>query len=209
MKCAVRVGVALMVVGVAGCASETAGTAVRESVSPDSPTTSAAAVSDEQQIHDLIEKEKAALVGFQFDQMAALTCPQYRADILNQPNTMFPPLSEVGTREALATNSPDVLVPAFKRQHPDASDATIRELVDALIRYDEPAYQAANLKLLRETASFTIDKVDNLKVTGDTATADITSSWTTDGVKQPGETRPNTFLKVDGVWLDCEPPAEQ
>lgn len=199
MKRAFIVGIAVM--AVAGCGSESAPAA------PSSPATSAeVAATDEQQIRDLIDAQEAAMAGFDFEKMAELTCAQYREVVRNQPDTMFPPLSEAGTPEELAAKPADVMTDALKQQYPAASDATIGELVDALIRYDEPAYKAANLEVLRQTTKVTIDKVENVTVTGDTATADITTTWASGDEPPSTDTQPITYLKEDGRWLDCQPP---
>ncbi|CRZ17209.1 Rv0361 family membrane protein [Mycolicibacterium neworleansense] len=196
--------VGLAVMTVAACGSESA-------PAPSSPaaTSAQAAASDEQQIRDLIDEQEAAMAGFDFDRMAELTCAQYRDAVLAQPDTMFPPISEAGTPEELAAKPADVLTEALKQQYPTASDATIGKLVDALIRYDEPAYKAANLEILRQTTTVTIDKVDNVKVTGDNATADLTVSWKSGDRPPATSTDSNTFLKEGGQWLDCEEPSAE
>ncbi|WP_441958812.1 Rv0361 family membrane protein [Mycolicibacterium houstonense] len=196
------VGIAAL--ALAGCGSESTEPA------PSSPAeTAVEAVSDEQQIRDLIDAEEAAMAGFDFDTMAGLTCARYRDVVVNQPDTMFPPISEAGTPEELAAKPVDMLTEALKQQYPTASDATIRELVDALVRYDEPAYKAANLEILRQTTTVTIDKVENIKVTGDTATADLTTTWRSGNEPPVTETQSNSFLKEDGKWLDCEEPVAE
>ncbi|MGV0810642.1 hypothetical protein ABQF34_01645 [Mycolicibacterium boenickei] len=202
MKRAFIVGIAVM--ALAGCGSESTPAA------PSSPAaTSAEAASDEQQIRDLIDAEEAAMAGFDFDKMAELTCTQYRDAVLSQPDTMFPPISEAGTPEELAAKPADAMTEALKQQYPTASDATLAELVAALIRYDEPAYKAANLEILRQTTSVTIDKVENITVTGDTATADLTTTWRSGDAAPATNTQSNRFLKEDGKWLDCEEPSAE
>jgi hypothetical protein len=196
------VGIAVM--AVAGCGSESTPAA------PSSPaTTSVVAASDEQQIRDLIDEQEAAMAGFDFDRMAGLTCKQHRAVVLSQPDTMFPPISEAGTPEELAAKPAHVLTDALKQQYPAASDATIGQLVDALIRYDEPAYKAANLEVLRQTTTVTIDKVENVEVNGDTATADLTTTWKSGDGPPATLTQSNSFLKEDGQWLDCQEPSSE
>ena len=48
---------------------------------------------------------------------------------------------------------------------------------------------------------------DNIKVTGDTATADITSTWQNKGAQSETKTEPNAYVKEDGKWLDCQQPS--
>lgn len=196
--------VGLAVLAVAGCGSES-----KPAPSEPAATSAQAEVSDEQQIRALIDEQEAAMAGFNFDRMAELTCAQYRDAVLAQPDTMFPPLSEAGTPEELAAKPAGAMAEALKQQYPAASDATIGQLVDALISYDEPAYKASNLEILRQTTTVTIDKVENIKVTGDNATADLTVTWRS-GDKPPAtSTDSNTFLQEDGQWLDCQGPSSE
>ncbi|WP_166907415.1 hypothetical protein [Mycobacterium sp. DL440] len=204
MKRPVLVGLSVLVVGLAGCSSENAPEATSTPA-----TSSVAAASDEQQIRELVAKQEAAIAGYNFAKMAELTCAQYRDAVLSQPDTMFPPLSQAGTPEELAAKPADVLTEALKRKYPAASDAVIGQLVDALIRYDEPAYKAANLELLRQSSKLTIDKVENITVTGDSATADITTTWALTGQPPATDTKPNAFRKEGGRWLDCQDPSSE
>ena len=198
--------VGLAVLTVAGCGSESEPAATSSSAAAAS---SVAPVSAEQQIRDLVAQEETALAGFDFNRMAGLTCLQYREAVRNQASTLFPPLSAAGAPGELAGAPVELLRSGYTRQHPTASDATINQLVDALIQYDEPAYQAANLEILRQTSKVTIDKVENIKVTGDKATADLTTTWVLGENPPATDTQPNAFVKEDGHWLDCQAPSVQ
>ncbi|WP_280480657.1 hypothetical protein [Nocardia cyriacigeorgica] len=203
MKRTLAVGLAFVAVAAAGCGSEESTTAA----SPSASASASAEGGDAQQIRDLIAAQGPAMATFDFDRMAEFTCTKYREDVRNLPNTMFPPLSSAGTPEEFAAKPADQMAAALKGEYPGASDETINTLVDALIRYDEPAYKAANLAILRETTTVTVDKVDNIKVTGDTATADITSTWQNKGAQSETKTEPNAYVKEDGKWLDCQQPS--
>lgn len=198
--------VGIAVLAVAGCGSESE--SAPEATSS-SAVASVAPVSAEQQIRDLVAQEGKALSGFDFNRLAELTCVQYREAVRNQVDTLFPPISAAGAPGELAGAPVDLLTSGFKRQHPTASDATINQLVDALIRYDEPAYKAANLEILRQTSKASIDKVENIKVTGDKATADLTTTWVFGENPPATATQPNAFVKENGRWLDCQPPTPQ
>lgn len=197
--------VGIAVLAVAGCGSESEPAATSSSAA----TSSVAPVSAEQQIRDLVAQEAKALGAFDFNRLAELTCVQYRDAVRNQAATLFPPISAAGAPGELAGAPVDLLRSGFKRQHPTASDATINQLVDALIRYDEPAYQAANLEILRQTSKAKVDKVENIKVTGDKATADLTTTWVFGENPPATATQPNAFLKENGQWLDCQNPSAQ
>jgi hypothetical protein len=164
------------------------------------------AESDEQQIRDLVDEQEAAVEDLDFDKMADLTCEKYREDVRNQKDELIPPISDYGTKQELAETSRAELVDEFKTQFPDASDATIERFADALVSYDEEAYNESFLDLVRESSSITVDKVENIKIDGDTATADITSTSTSGDEAPETKTEPNKYVKEDGKWLDCEKP---
>ncbi|TLF74875.1 hypothetical protein [Nocardia cyriacigeorgica] len=203
MKRIFAIGLAFVAVAAVGCGSEGSTTTATSSASASAATEGG----DAQQIRDLIATQGPAMATFDFDRMAELTCTKYREDVRNLPDTMFPPLSSAGTAEEFAAKPADQLAAALKAEYPTASDESINNLVDAFIRYDEPAYKAANLVIMRETTTVTVDKVDNIKVTGDTATADLTSTWQTKGAQSETKTESNAYVKEDGKWLDCQQPS--
>ncbi|WP_280234652.1 hypothetical protein [Nocardia cyriacigeorgica] len=203
MKRTLAIGLAFVAVAAVGCGSEESTTATSSSASAPAATEGG----DAQQIRDLIAAQGPAMATFDFDRMAELTCTQYREEVKNMPNTMFPPLSSAGTAEEFAAKPADQLAAALKAEYPAASDESINNLVDAFIRYDEPAYKAANLAIMRETTTVSVDKVDNIKVTGEKATADITSTWKNEGAQSETKTDTNSYLKEDGKWLDCQKPS--
>ena len=204
MKRTIVVGLLVSMLGVAGCGGESAPEA-----SSGPTATSAPELGDEQQIRALIDEQEAAMVGFDFERMAELTCTQYRETVRAQPDTMFPPLSAAGTAEELAAKPVDMLTEALTQQYPTASEPNIARLVDALVRYDEPAYKAANLDILRETTTVTIDKVENVTVSGDTATADVTTTWKSGSAEPATSTDANTYRKEEGQWKDCQDPGSK
>ncbi|MBF6161396.1 hypothetical protein [Nocardia cyriacigeorgica] len=203
MKRTFAIGLAFVAVAAVGCGSEESTTAATSSVSAAADTEGG----DAQQIRDLIAQQEPAMATFDFDRIAELTCTKYRDQVKNLPDTMFPPLSSAGTAEEFAAKPADQLAAALKAEYPAASDESINNLVDAFIRYDEPAYKAANLAIMRETTTVTVDKVDNIKVTGDTATADLTTTWKNEGAESETKTEPNAYVKEDGKWLDCQQPS--
>jgi len=135
-------------------------------------TTSAAAASDEQQIRDLIEEEEAALADLDFDKIIALSCTKYQDLARKQRDTLVPPRTDFPPPEQLAGKTAGVEA-VVKKQFPSASDASIHRLADALVRGDDAAYQESYVDLVRESDVITVDKVENITITGDTATADI------------------------------------
>ena len=60
--------------------------------------------------------------------------------------------------------------------------------------------------MLKQVVKVSVDKVENIKIDGDKATADITSTQTLGDEKPETKTKENEFVKENGKWLDCEPP---
>ena len=99
------------------------------------------------------------------------------------------------------------LATGFGMQFPTASDAALLRLADAVVRQDVPAYEEAFVDVIREIGTYTVHKVENVKVTGDSATADVTA--TRQLGSEPAETKTKTFpyVKEDGEWRECDPPS--
>ncbi|MDT5090678.1 MAG: hypothetical protein QOH60_41 [Mycobacterium sp.] len=189
---------------VAGCDSSSKPAASSSSGSSSSGSSQSSGGSDEQQIRDVLKQEEAAAASLDTDKLIALTCSKYRDEQKKQVDQLIPPLSNYGTADELAGKSSE-LATEFKKQFPSSSDATIQALADALANYDQAAYEKAFKAVFRENFKLTLDKVENIKITGDTATADVTSTRTTGD--QPPETKTETtpFVKESGKWLDCQP----
>jgi hypothetical protein len=81
--------------------------------------------------------------------------------------------------------------------------ATLDRTAQAIVAYDEVAYQEAMLDLLTESAQLTTDKVDNIQVTGDTATADVTATRVMGDTPGQATTGSTPFVRENGQWLDC------
>jgi hypothetical protein len=84
-----------------------------------------------------------------------------------------------------------------------ASPATLDRVAQAIVAYDEPAYRVAMLDLMTESATLTIDKVENVVITGDTATADVTVVRVMGDLPPDSSTESTPFAREDGRWLDC------
>lgn len=176
---------------------------------PQTSVTTTVASSDEQLITELVEQEAAAFAAWDLDTIVELTCQKYRKDARAAAQTMTEfatlPLLPVLPSESSAaspTETADVVREAF----PTASEATIERVVDAVVRSDEAAIDDAMDQLLAETTSVKIEKIENITVTGDSATADVTT--TAEALGQPPETKTDhiPFVREDGQWKDCEDP---
>jgi len=71
----------------------------------------------------------------------------------------------------------------------------------------EQAYKEAFMEVVRQSSKLTLGKVENIKITGDTATADVTTTQQTGTEPPKTDTTTNEFVKEDGQWKDCEPPS--
>lgn len=194
----------------AGCGSEepkaTDATA-SSSTSAEASTTAAAAGDDEQQVRDLVTAQSEAFEAGDWDALADLTCAKYQEQARDPGASLVPPISEFGPREQVTTLTvpqvSDLLAQQFGKGVPKA---TLDSVAQAIVAYDEPAYRDAMLNLLTESTSITVDKVENIKITGGTATADITSTHVMGDSAPQTSTEPTPFVREDGVWLDCTDP---
>jgi hypothetical protein len=63
---------------------------------------------------------------------------------------------------------------------------------------------------MAQTVKVRVDKVENLVVDGDTATADVTLVASTGGkMSYTADASPITLVKEDGRWTDCTQPDQQ
>ncbi len=183
----------------AGCGSDT--------VSAPAPT-STSTVSNEDQIRDVIDRVSEAQATSDVEGVKALTCTKYR-DLVSEPEPTDVPPMNVLPLDAFSGMPPEKLADALGAEYAGASDASVRALADALLQRDEATYKVAMAKVMAETMKIRVDKVENLVVNGDTATADVTLDIGTGG-KVSYKTNPNriTLVKEDGEWKECTPPHE-
>lgn len=194
----------------AGCGSEKAETADTSSSSTSSSraatSTSAAAASgeDEQQIKDLVQAQADAFSEGDWDALGPLTCAKYREQASDPGAFLIPPISQFGTPQQAASMDVAELSGLLGEQFGSGvSPATLDRVAQAIVAYDEAAYQDAMLDLMTESATLTIDKVDNIKITGDTATADVTVTRVMGDSPPSTSTESTPFVREDGQWLDC------
>ncbi|MDT5017675.1 MAG: hypothetical protein QOD39_3835 [Mycobacterium sp.] len=186
----------------AGCGRDTA------PAPPPTPTVSA-----EEQIRDVISQVSEAHGTSDLDKIAELTCAEYR-DEASAPSEDSVPLETVPPMNALpldifSTMTPEKLAEALGTEYTDASDESLLALADALIKRDEPAYRVAMAEVMGQTMKLRVDKVENVAVDGDTATADVTMVISAGGkVSYTTDVTQFTLVKEDGQWKDCTPQDE-
>jgi hypothetical protein len=174
--------------------------------SASSASSQASAPSDEQQIRDLLNQEQTDMASLDTDKILTVTCTKYHDADKKNFDQMIPAISQIGTADEVEGKAEE-LASQFKQQFPKSSDATIKAYTDAITSYDQAAYEKAYKAGLMENFTLTMDKVENIKVTGDSATADVTSTET-DG-NQPPKTKTENmaFVRESGEWKDCQPPS--
>ena len=161
-------------------------------------------VSEENQILSVIDRVSQGLSDP--DTVAKLTCAKYRDNVSGPSADDVPPMTALPL-DLFSSMPPDVLVEQLGEEYAGASEASVRALVDALLRRDEPAYKEAMAKVMAETMQIRVDKVENLKITGDTATADVTLVLSTGGtISRTSDAGEIELVKEDGRWMDCTPP---
>lgn len=175
-------------------------------------TSTAPALADEQQIQEVVTRMRRALEDYDLDAADQLTCTKLRAAMRADNESLIPPMSTFGTPEQVADPAYVASLRAgFPEQFPTVSVPTIDALMAAITKQDQDAYRTAASALVRE--SLTVEKftVTNIKISGDTATADITATIKRnnkpDGMQT--QTKPNTFIRENGQWKDCEPPGSK
>ncbi|ORB29399.1 hypothetical protein [Mycolicibacterium parafortuitum] len=166
-------------------------------------TSAAAAADDEQQIRDLVQAQADAFSDGDWDTLAELTCSKFSEQANNPGEFLVPPITQFGTKEQAASIDPVQLSDSLGKEFGGASKETVDRVAQAIVAYDVPAYQAAMLDLMTESVTITVDSVENIQITGDTATADVTTTQVAGTDAPKTQTDPTPFVREDGVWLDC------
>lgn len=194
----VRIALAVLIAimpFVAGCGSS------------DKPTPSTTPVaSDEDQIRDVIEQEGEAAADWDGAKLAELTCAQNR-DGAGSFEGMAPPMNAWQV-PGIETVTPERLAEQITVGFPGASDESALAVAKAVLANDEDAYQTSMTEVMKQTSTIEFGAVDNVKVDGDSATADVTITFTTAGQEPQTDTSTITLIREDGKWLDCTPTSE-
>ena len=162
--------------------------------------------SDNERIQDVITRVSEAQGPFDEDTIAELTCAKYR-DQASAPTTEDVPPMNALPLDVFATVPPDKLAEDLGREYAGASAESVRALVDALQARDEAAYEVAMAEVMAQTVQIRVDKVENVVVDGDSATADVTVVASTGGkASYTPDPFQITLVKEDGRWKDCTPP---
>lgn len=170
-------------------------------------TAAAAAPSNEDQIRDVLTKESQAMSAWDFDKMGDFACAKYR-DSAKDPSGAIPPMNLFPAAAASSVGA-QAFADQLGAQFDGASRQSLLAVADAVIRQDEPAYKAAMLDVVKQTSTVALVQVDNIVVTGDTATADATVTQRVGSKPPETRTSPANFVREDGRWKDCTPPVQR
>jgi hypothetical protein len=181
---------------VVGCSSNT------------EPASLRSAVNDDQLVRAALIQEGAATSAWDFGTVASLTCEKYREHARSQWDRLLPPMSTFDDIEP-AVLGPDTLGAILKDKIAGSSDETTSDLARALINRDQPAYAQAMKVVIQQTSSIKLVNVENVKVTGDTATADATITSALAGEPPRTDTRLIQLVREGGRWKDCTPPTDE
>lgn len=198
---AASAGIAVLL---AGCSSDKEA-APSSSASP-SATASAA---DQEEIKSLLNQAGEAANAWDGAKMAELTCEKYREQASSFADVVPPMDVFSSAAEAATTMGPEQFATLIGEQFNGASPEALRAVADAVIANDETAYQPAMLEVIKQSMNFKLEKVENIAVDGDTATADTTISYTIGSQPAKSETTEATLIKENGKWMECTPPGQQ
>lgn len=143
------------------------------------------------------------------DVIASLTCAKYLDSLGGSETTVpltdvVPPMSVYP--ELVFTIDPDQLARNMANEYTGASPESLRALADALHRRDEAAYTTAMADVMSQTLTMRVDKVTNVVVTGDTATADATIVASMGGKMSYTDVAKLSLVREGGQWKDCTAP---
>jgi hypothetical protein len=81
-------------------------------------------------------------------------------------------------------------------------------MVEAIINGDAAQYKTAITRVEHEGRTATLNRIDNIRITGDTATVDGT--FTLKAFTRPPEVvnGSNHAVRENGQWKDCTPPGQ-
>jgi hypothetical protein len=182
----------------AGCGSD--------STPPPPPAPAAPKVSDEDQVRDVLTKEGEAFSAWDIDKVAGLTCKQYR-DESASVDEMVPPMDMFPAAESAAIGA-DNFAALLGQQFTGATPESLHAVADAVIRQDQPAYRSAMLEVVKQVYTIRLEKIENIVVNGDTATAETTISQGMGSEAPQSEVTTVTLVREDGEWKDCTPPSK-
>jgi hypothetical protein len=198
----VVIGAALVL---SGCGDKGSSAATPTSSAPkESSAQPTPQASDEEQIRDAMSKESAAFSAWDFDTVAQYTCAKYRDHAKSVDSAI--PAMKMFSADSAASMGAQAFAAQLGQEFPGASDQSLQAVADALIRQDEAAYKAAMFDVVKQSMSVQFVGIDNIVITGDSATGNATVTQRIGNKEPQSRTSQVTFVREDGKWLDCTAP---
>ncbi|WP_088414650.1 hypothetical protein [Mycobacteroides saopaulense] len=170
-------------------------------------TTAAATESDQEQIRQVTAQLGKALGSLDLDAGNALTCPRYQVSSRTADEKLVPSINSwKGAEQALMYGDTSTLASGVAQRFPSAGSGERATLVKAIVNRDQFSYQATVLQIIRESTTVEKFAIDNIKIVGDSATGDITATYSFGGTGIQTQTKPNQFRKEGGKWAWCQQP---
>jgi hypothetical protein len=199
------VGVAA--IAAAGCSGGDRGaTVVQATTSSLSPVASSAVavVSDEQEIRDLYAQAVATVRAFDIYAALELKCLKLQPGIRDQFDKLIPPMSTYGTATEFKSAGVDQLVKELAPQFAPVPLATIRPVAEALVANDQAAFDRTMKEVFKQGLRYDIS-VRDIKVTGNVATAETTTSMKMFTKHSSTQSKQSQLVREAGRWKDCTP----
>ncbi|MCV7096149.1 hypothetical protein [Mycobacterium kubicae] len=165
---------------------------------------------DEQQLRELYSELVSAIGRFDIAEQVRLTCNKYQADLQRRADA--DPMMQIDFfgspdqvrrlgLEAATDKLQTVLLPASR----EAVQAVVQSILDG----NAAAYKLAIHRVEQEGSTAILDRIDNIAVTGDTAT--VRGAYTLKLFTRPPEVvdGTNQAIREQGQWRDCTPSRRQ
>lgn len=173
---------------------------------PPAPATTSP-VSDQDQIRQVTAQLGKVIGSLDLDAANALTCPRYQVSSRTADEKLIPSINSwQGAEDALVYGDTSTLSSSVAQRFPSAGSGERATLVKAIVGRDQFAYTATALQVIRESTTVEKFAIDNIKIVGDSATGDITATYSLGGAPTQTQTKPNQFRKEGGTWAWCQQP---
>ncbi|BAX99408.1 hypothetical protein MSTE_04114 [Mycobacteroides stephanolepidis] len=171
------------------------------------PPAATSQVSDQDQIRQVTAQLGKALGSLDLDAGNALTCPRYQVSSRTADEKLVPSINSwQGAEDALVYGDTFTLSSSVAQRFPSAGSSERATLVKAIVGRDQFAYTATAMQVIRENTTVEKFAIDNIKIIGDSATGDITATYSFGGAATQTQTKPNQFRKEGGKWAWCQQP---
>ncbi|MFD6195853.1 hypothetical protein ACFWE3_04030 [Mycobacteriaceae bacterium NPDC060252] len=164
-------------------------------------------VSDQDQIRQVTAQMGKVIGSLDLDAANALTCPRYQVSSRTADEKLIPSINSwQGAEDALVYGDTSTLSSNVAQRFPSAGSGERATLVKAIVGRDQFAYTATALQVIRESTTVEKFAIDNIKIIGDSATGDITATYSLGGAATQTQTKSNQFRKEGGTWAWCQQP---